>query len=126
MHGVELAFKLEPQFDLFLVILCVLHVLFLQFQPQLLFIRSIFLELVVIVSHRLHVLLEDFLSVEFLLNFRLEHRLDLVHLPVVLVRDLGDQDPVVRLAAVLEQDLVHFPDSRDDLVIPLRRCQDFL
>lgn len=126
VHRIEFPFKLEPQLDFLFMVLRVLHVLLLELEPELLLVGTVFLQLVVVPAHGFHVLPHDFLVVDVALNLALEHFFDLVDLAVMLVRDLGNQNSVVRLAAVLEQDLVHFPDRRDDLVVFLRRREDLL
>ena len=45
---------------------------------------------------------------------------------MVSIGYLSDQDTVVRLAAVLEQDLVNFPNGCDDCIVALSRLQDLL
>lgn len=72
MHGVELSFELEPQLDLFLMIFRVLHVLLFQLESQLLLIGPVFLQLVVVITHCLHILLQNFLSFLVVLDLLFE------------------------------------------------------
>ena len=108
------------------MILSVLHVFFLKFEPELLFICSVFFKLVIVVAHRLHILLQHFLSVYLFLNLGLKHSLDLIHFFEMLVCDLCNQNSVISLAAVFKQNLIHLPDSCDDLEIILSRRENLL
>ena len=87
----------------------VLHVLFFKFQTESLLTLSLFFQLVVIITHCLHILLKDEFVINVLLNTLFELALTHFYVTVVLVCDFGYQNAVVCLAAVLEEDVEHFP-----------------
>ena len=117
VHLVELAFELQPKLHFFLVIFIVLHVLTLQLQAEIPLILALSFQNFVVVSHRLHILLQHLLVVLQLQDLRFVKPLERVQLLVVLVCDLSNQDSVVSLAAVFKQDLVDLPDRCDYRVI---------
>ena len=126
VHRIEFALELQAQLHLLLVVLRVLHVFFFKLEPELLLPGPVFLQMVVVVTHSLHVLLQDFLCVYVVLNLFFELALDHSQFFVVLVCYFCDQDPIVRLAAVLQQHLVNLPDGGDNLEIFGRGRKHFL
>ena len=125
MHVVELTFELESQFDFFLVISRVLHVLFFKFQTESLLTLSLLFQLVVIITHCLHILLKDEFVINVLLDTLFELALTHFYVIVVFVCDFGYQNAVVCLAAVLEEDVEHFPDLRNNGKV-FARCRQHL
>ena len=126
VHRVELTLELETQLHFFLMVLSVLHVLLFKFESLVLLFSTVLLELVIVVSQCFHVLIENFLFVDVVLNLFFESFLDECHLSLMLVCDFSNQDPVIGLATVLEKHLVDLPYRSNDLIIVLGSLQNLL
>ena len=61
-----------------------------------------------------------------LLDFTPVEALVLLEGGVMPIGQLGDEDAIVSLAAVLEEHLVDFPDRSDDGIVARRRIQNLL
>ena len=88
MHLIQLGLKLEPKLNFFFVVLGVLSVLLLEFEPHLSFIHPLFFERFTILLEDLHVLLDTLLVVSLLCELSLITKLHLLDLLFVCLRNL--------------------------------------
>ena len=102
MHLVELRLELQPQLHFFFVVLCILHVLFLESEPQSALIRPIMLEFLVASLQHAYVLLQQVFIVEELLALGLKVFMELLNLPFMLLVDLLYHHLIIVYAAVFQ------------------------
>lgn len=126
VHVVELRLEFETKLHFFFVVLGVLHVLLLEFEPHLPLTLPLLFQSVVILLEHFELLFQRLFVVGLLLEARLVLLFQLLHGGVVLPGDLGDQHSVVSSTAVLEQDRKDFPDLGDDGILLLGLGQAFL
>ena len=104
MHLVQFSFKLKSELHFFFVVLCVLSVLLLQFQPHLPLVHSFFFERFRVLLEYLHILLNDLLIISLLLESGLILSFQLLNFLFVFLTNFLDEHSVVCAAAVFEKD----------------------
>ena len=89
-----------------------------------LFLVSFLLVLVTLDLLVLQILLHNLLLVLKFLDLIAVHQLIDFQGLMVTICELCDQDSVVGLTAILEEDLVNFPDGSDDRIVAPSRLED--
>ena len=117
VHLVELVLKLQAQFDLFLVVLAILHVLFFKFESQITLIGFILFKLLSIGVEGIHVIFHRLFIFYILSHLVFVFNFKPPFLFSMLVNDFCNKKLIIGLTAVLEEDVEYLPQRSDDLVV---------